>query len=260
MGERLSILASASLENAMKILVRAAFAAALLASAAAPAVAQVPSVAAAPLSGTALTLSAFGEVKTAPDMAAISLGVLTQGPTAEDASRANAERMNAVMTALRRAGVAERDIQTSGLNLSPQYVYDQGQPPRLNGYQARNQVTVKVTDLAHLGATLDGAVAAGANEVQGIAFGLKNPTAAEDEARRRAVAALQAKAGVYAQATGMRIVRMISLSEGGGYQAPPPRPIPMVAGVARMKAEDTSISPGETTVRIDVEATYELGR
>jgi uncharacterized protein YggE len=211
-----------------------------------------------PINGTALTVSAFGEVRTAPDMATITIGVQTQGATAAEASTANATRMNAMMAALRRAGIADRDIQTSGLNLNPQYVYEQNKPPRLNGYNANNQVTVRVMDLARLGATLDAAVTAGANEVQGVAFGLRNPAAAEDEARRRAVAALQAKSAVYAQATGTRVVRLISLNEGGGYQPQPPRP--MVMAQARMKAEDTPISPGEMVVRIDIEGTYELGR
>jgi uncharacterized protein YggE len=244
----------------MKTLIRAAVLGALLStSVLAGAHAQAPAPATYPMAGTALSVSAFGEVRTAPDMATISIGVQTQGATAADASAANAARMNAMMAALRRAGVADRDIQTSGLNLNPQYVYAQNQPPKLNGYQANNQVTVRVMDLARLGATLDAAVGAGANEVQGVAFGLRNPSAAEDEARRRAVTALQAKAGVYAQATGTRVVRMVQLSEGGGYQPQPPRPM-AVAGVVRMKTEQTPVSPGEMVVRIDIEGTYELGR
>ncbi len=244
----------------MKSLVRAALLGALFATATLDiATAQPVAAQASPIMGTALTVSAFGEVRTAPDMATVTLGVQTQGATAAEASAANAVRMNAMMAALRRAGIADRDIQTSGLNLNPQYVYEQNQPPRLNGYNANNQVTVRVMDLARLGATLDAAVGAGANEVQGVGFGLRNPAAAEDEARRRAVAALQAKSAVYAQATGTRVVRLISLSEGGGYQPPPPRPIPMVAA-QRMKAEDTPVAPGEMAVRIDVEGVYELGR
>jgi uncharacterized protein YggE len=243
----------------MKSLVRAAVFGALLATTAlATAQAQPAISAVAPLPGTALTIQAFGEVRTAPDMATITIGVLTQGATANDASTANAARMSSMMAALRRAGIADRDVQTSGLNLNPQYAYEQNQPPRLTGYQANNQVTVRVMDLARLGATLDAAVGAGANEIQGVSFGLRNPVAAEDEARRRAVAALQAKASVYAQALGKPIDRMVSISEGGGYQPVPPRPMAMQARAD--KAFATPVSPGEMSVRIDVDATYQLGR
>lgn len=245
----------------MKSLMRAAAVAAVLStSVALPALAQPPGGVVAPYTPTTLNLSAFGEVRTPPDMATITLGVMTQGPTAEAATRANGERMNAVTAALRRAGLNDRDIQTSGLNLNPQYVYQQNEPPRLTGYNANNQVTIRVMDLARLGPAIDAAVGAGANEVQGIAFGLRNPAAAEDEARRRAVQSLRAKAGVYAQATGLPLGRLINLSEGGGYSPPPPRPIPMLATARMEKADATSISPGELSVRVDVSAVYELGR
>ena len=210
---------------------------------------------------TTLNLGAFGEVRTAPDMATIVLGVMTQGATAEAAMRANAERMNSMMAALRRQGIAERDIQTSGISLNPQYVYEQNQAPRLNGYQANNQVVIRVMDLARLGQSLDAAVGAGANEVQGISFGLRTPATAEDEARRRAVTALQAKAGVYATALGGRVGRLVTLNEGGGYSPPPPRPVPMAA-MARIQGEvsQTSVSPGEIVVRVDINGVYELAR
>jgi uncharacterized protein YggE len=242
----------------MKSLMRAAALAALISTSALAAAAQTtaPPVTA-QIVPPVLNLSAFGEVRTAPDMATISLGVTTQGATADEAMRTNATRMNQVVAALKGRGVAERDIQTSGLNLNPQYAYNQGEAPRLTGYQAMNQVTIRVMDLARLGPMLDAVVGAGANQVQGISFGLKNPQAAEDDARRRAVQALQAKATLYASATGMRLARLVSLSEGGGYQPQPPRPVPMMAE-ARMKGADTSVSPGELLVRIDIDGIYEL--
>ncbi|WP_298744534.1 SIMPL domain-containing protein, partial [uncultured Brevundimonas sp.] len=100
-----------------------------------------------------LNLSAHGEVKAAPDMATIGFGVVTEAPTAAEAMSRNAARMNQVMAALRRAGVAERDVQTSGLNLSAQYDYVQNEPPRLRGYQANNRVTVIINDLDAVGTT-----------------------------------------------------------------------------------------------------------
>jgi uncharacterized protein YggE len=127
-------------------------------------------------------------------MATISFGVVTEATTAAEAMQMNATRMNQVMAALRRAGIEARDVQTSGLNLSAQYDYVQNEPPRLRGYQANNRVTVIINDLNAVGTTADAVVAAGVNQIDGISFGLKDPTAAENRARQLAVRNLQAKA------------------------------------------------------------------
>lgn len=245
----------------MKTLVRAGALSLLLAAAAAPAaLAQTPPPAAdAMFRATTLNLSAYGETRVAPDMATINLGVVTEAATAAEALSANSTRMNQVMAALKRAGIAERDIQTSGLNLNPQYDYQPNEPPRLRGYQASNQVTVTVNDLAKLGAAVDATVKAGANNMHGISFGLKDPTAAENAAREEAVEALAAKAELYARATGHRVGRLVTLSEGGGYSAPPP--MPMMAYARMEKAADsTPVSAGELKVRIDITGLYELTR
>jgi uncharacterized protein YggE len=127
----------------------------------------------------ALNLSAYGEVRAAPDMATINFGVVTEAATAQEAMAQNAARMSQVVAALRRAGIAERDIQTSGLNLSAQYDYVQNEPPRLRGYQANNRVTVNIYDLSRVGSTADAVVSAGVNQIDGISFGLRDPSAAE---------------------------------------------------------------------------------
>ena len=206
---------------------------------------------------TTLNLSASGETRLAPDQATITLGVQTQGATAADAMRQNRERMNATVDAIRKQGVAAPDIRTSGLSLNAQYAYDNGQPPRLTGYQAVNEVSVTVRDLAKLGGVADAVVEAGANQVSGIAFGLSDPAAAEDQARRAAVKALAAKAALYAEATGYRVVRLVNLSEGGGYTPQPPRPLAMMRMAAAAEAP-TPVEPGEVQVRIEVTGMYEL--
>jgi len=162
-----------------------------------------PARAAEPPAPATLTLSAEGVSRLAPDMASLSLGVVTEAPTAGEALRVNAERMTKVMAALKRAGLADRDIQTSGLSVSPMYDYPNGQPPALRGYQASNQVTASVRDLARLGPVLDATVNAGANTAGQVGFGLSNPLAAENAAREAAVKALNAKADLYARATGV---------------------------------------------------------
>lgn len=206
-----------------------------------------------------LNLSAYGEVRVAPDMATISTGVVTEAKTAEEAMRLNRERMSQVIATLRRQGVAEKDIQTSGLNLSAQYTYRENLPPELRGYQASNQVTVTVYDLNRLGAAVDAVVASGANQINGIGFGLRDPQTAENAARREAVKRLQAKAELYAQATGMRLKGLRSLSEGGGYAPPPPVPMYRMAAAPEAAADmSTPVAAGQLTLRVDVQAVYEL--
>ncbi|MEO8113166.1 MAG: SIMPL domain-containing protein [Phenylobacterium sp.] len=244
----------------MKTLIRALTLSALLAASAAPAAAAqaAPPAAESMFRATTLNLAAYGETRIAPDMATINLGVMTEARTAAQAMQANAARMTQVVDALRRAGIAAKDIQTSGLNLNAQYVYEQNVPPKLTGYQASNQVTVTVHDLARLGQAVDATVSAGANQVNGISFGLDDPTAAENAAREAAVRALTAKAELYARATGYRIQRLVTLSEGGGYAVQPP--MPMLAMARMEKSADTSVSPGELKVRIDVTGLYEVVR
>ncbi|MDP3659641.1 SIMPL domain-containing protein [Phenylobacterium sp.] len=245
----------------MKSSLRAATLCVLMAAAVAapPAFAQTAPAADTMFRATTLNLQAYGEVRAAPDIATISLGVMTEAKTASEAMQANATRMTQVIAALRRAGIAERDIQTSGLNLNPQYVYEQNVAPRLSGYQATNQVSITVRDLKKLGAAVDATVEAGANQVNSISFGLNDPTTAENAAREAAVKALGAKADLYARATGYRIGRLVSLSEGGGYSPSPP-PMPMVSMARMEKADSTPVSPGELRVRIDVSGLYELTR
>ncbi|WP_184718087.1 SIMPL domain-containing protein [Caulobacter sp.] len=228
---------------------------ALLLGAAAPALAQNDAA----FRATTFSLSAYGETNVAPDMATITLGVQTQQATAAEAMKANGAQMNQVMAALKKAGIAERDIQTSNLNLNAQYAYEQNQPPKLTGYQASNQVTITVRDLTKLGAAVDATVGAGANTINGISFGLKNPQVAEDAARLEAVKALQAKAELYGRATGYKAVRLVNLNEGAGFSQPTP-PMPVMAFAKREMADSTSISAGELKVRVDVSATYEAAK
>jgi uncharacterized protein YggE len=250
------------MEISMKTYLRAGvLAVALAAGAFAAARAEVapPSAAAAVFGATTLSLGAYGETKIAPDMASISLGVTNTASAAAKAMSDNAAQMAKVMAALRAGGIAAKDIRTSGLSVNPQYAYEQGQSPRLTGYQASDQLTVTVHDLARLGATIDASVGAGATQVNGISFGLADPTAAENAARELAVHALQAKAELYARATGYRLSRLVTLNEGGseGVRLPP---LPIMAAQSRMQAVPTTVAPGELTIRIDITGLYELAR
>jgi uncharacterized protein YggE len=209
------------------------------------------------LRGTTLAISAYGEVKAAPDMATISLGVQTQAPAAADAMSRNAAQMTRIIEALKRSGIADKDIKTSGLSLNAQYEYEPNKPPRLTGYQASNQVTITVYDLARLGPTLDATVASGANQIDGVSFGLKDPGAVEDAARLKAVQTLQARAQLYAGATGLHLGRLINLAEGASVT--PPRPLPLMSMRAEaVAAPTTPVEAGQIDIRVDVSGLYEL--
>ncbi len=239
----------------MQMIKAAAAATVLAAMATTPAAAQQAEHAVHHIEGTVLQVAAEGRVESAPDMATISLGVMTEGQTAAAAMAENARRMNALTQALRRAGVAERDIQTSNLSVNPQYVYAENQPPRVTGYQANNQVTVRVRNLDNTGRVIDAAVAAGGNTVNGISFSHADPEAQLDAARRAAAQNARRRADLYAQAFGMRVHRVIAISESGGYAPPMPMPV-----MARMELSDaaTPVAPGEITTNVSVSVTYEL--
>jgi hypothetical protein len=226
-------------------------AAALLA--ATPAAAQVTEAPA--IGGTRLDVVATGEVNRVPDVVRINAGVMTQAPTATEAIRQNAAKMDSVRSALRRAGIAERDIQTSSINLSPNWRHMENRAPELIGYQANNQVSVRFRDIANAGRILDALVAAGANQIDGPMFMIDRPEEALDEARRDALTKARARADLYARALGMRVVRILSVSEAGmGYM--PPQPV-MVRGMAAAQA-DTAIVPGEQTLNASLTVTFEL--
>jgi uncharacterized protein len=209
------------------------------------------------LAGTRLDINATGEVTRVPDLAIISAGVQTLQPTATAAIEENAARMERVRAALRRAGIEDKDIQTSSINLNPEYQYDQNRPPRLTGYRATNTVNVKFRDLKRTGAILDALVAEGANQINGPHLTIDKPESALDEARTKAIANGRARADLYARALGMQVVRLLSVSEGGGYAVPPPMPIVMMAQERDASAK-TSIEPGTQQLQVSVSMSFEL--
>ncbi len=205
---------------------------------------------------TTLSLTVTGQSSATPDMATISFAVVTQGKTASDAMKANNTRMNAVMAALKSAGIAVKDIQTSSLNLNPQYVYADGQPPKLTGYEARDQITVRVNDLAQTGPVIDTVINAGINQIDQISFGLKDDDAVLDKARLDAVKTLQQRASLYAGASGLKVKRLINLQEGSPMVIQPP--MPMVRFAAKAADASTPVAGGELQESVSVTATFEL--
>jgi uncharacterized protein YggE len=208
------------------------------------------------INGTRLDIVATGEVEAVPDIALIGAGVVTQAGSAGDAMAENARRMAGTLATLRKAGVADRDIQTSAVNLSPQYKYADNQPPVITGYQATSRLSIRFREVKKAGAILDALVAAGANQIDGPSLQIDHPEPLLDQARERAMAQARARAVLYAKAAGMQIRRIVAISEGNVET--PPRPMPMVAMARFKEAADTAIQPGEQKLSVGVSVTYEL--
>lgn len=203
--------------------------------------------------GTLLDIIAEGHVARAPDVATIRAGVVTQGQTASAALADNAARMARVLAALKKAGVAARDVRTASVSLSPQYRYTDGQAPALTGYQASNSVAVRFHDIAKSGSILDALVAEGANQIDGPSLSIDQPDAALDEARTLAVKVAQARAALYAKAAGLSVSRIVSIAESGANDGASP-PSPVLYARAAKVADSTQIAAGET----DVSATLSI--
>jgi hypothetical protein len=219
-----------------------------------------PTVAA---TSTLLTITAEGKSTRTPDMAVFTAGVVSEGKTASEALAANAAAMTKVIGTLKKAGIADKDIQTSQINLNPVY----GQPvigpngqvvqePRIVGYQASNSVTIRSRDIKGFGKVLDALVASGSNQINGPAFQMSDPRAAMDEARGDAMKQARARADLYAKAAGLRVVRIVSISEGGGYS--PPQPVYAMAKMA--DASSSPIAAGEVEAQVSLTVQFELAQ
>lgn len=199
--------------------------------------------------GTLLEVSAEGRSTRVPDLATIEAGVTTQAATAAEALAQNNAKMTQVIAALKRAGIAERDIQTSTISLQPQY-RDQanGQPQQIFAYMASNSVSVRFRDIAKSGAILDLLVQQGANTISGPNLSISEPGQALDEARIDAVTKARARAELYAKAAGLRVDRILSISDGVA-----PSPVfPMRADRMMVQSAGLAINPGEQELQVSV--------
>jgi hypothetical protein len=197
-----------------------------------------------------VTVSGEATVSVAPDMAVIRIGVTSGAKTAREASDANAKQMTAVLAAIKDAGIADRDVQTSRLSLQPQYDPNKGGTARLLGFQVTNQLTVKMRDIDKLPSILDRAIAAGANEMSGIEFVVSEQSKLLDQARSEAIADARRKAELYAHAAGVKVGHVVAIAEEGS--APPPRLM------QALRAGAVPVAPGEQTLRAVVTVSYEL--
>ena len=208
--------------------------------------------------GTTLDVTAEGQTTRVPDVATIRAGVVTQGATAAAALAENGTRMAAVLDALKRAGVAQRDIRTANVSLSPQYRYAENQPPVIIGYQANNNVSIRFRDIAKSGAILDALVKQGANQIDGPTLSIDQPDAALDEARTDAVKRARARAELYARAAGLTVSRIVSITENGQNDGSTPPPVLYArAGLAAADSA-TKVVAGETDVTVTLSVRFLL--
>lgn len=205
-----------------------------------------------------ITVAGHGEVQVVPDQVTVTVGVATEAKTAAEALQANTARMTELMKSLKAHDVAEKHIQTSTFNVSPQQVFDRdGKPPKLIGYTVTNQVTVKVLEVGRLGAILDAVVQAGGNQIQGVNFSVADPQPHLDQARRKAIGDARHRAEIYAEAAGVKLGGPLLISE---QSASPPRPMYAMGARMAVASADVPIAAGEQTIDAHVNVTYEIAK
>ncbi|MCX7289292.1 MAG: SIMPL domain-containing protein [Rhodobacterales bacterium] len=229
----------------MRLIHALALSAAVLMPIATPGVAQQANAAMIVVTGT-------GTVEAAPDIATLSIGVTTQGDTAAAALAANSAAVAAVMARLTASGIEARDMQTSNLSLFPVWSDPSVSTPQATVFSASNQLTVRVRSLDTLGVVLDAAVTDGANTLNGLTFGMSDPEPALDAARKEAVAAARVRAELLATAEGLKLGRIVTISEAGASTDP----VPMFRADA--SASPVPVAGGELGLSASVTIQYEL--
>lgn len=205
-----------------------------------------------------IELSVSEQVDSAPDTATFGTGVETKAKTATEALRQNSVQARAVINRLKALGIAEKDIQTTGINLRADYDYDQ--PTRQNrfvGYVVSNQVSAKVRDISKLGGILDAVVSSGATNLNGPSFSIDDDSKVKDVARQRALANGKARAMSYARAEGYSGVRVLSINEGISHRSD--APMMRMESVQAVSAPPP-VAPGQVGTVVSLNITYEMTR
>jgi hypothetical protein len=211
-----------------------------------------------------MRLSATGTAIAAPDMATVSAGVVAEGKTAKEAMASQRENMARAVETLKQAGIPEKDIQTTSLNLSPVYSQQRvrnadgtSEAPRIVGYRASNQVNAIARDLSLVGPMLDALVDAGVNNINGINFGISTREELMNEARTKAMQELRARGQLYAQAGGFRLGPLVELNEN--FNQPYAAPMMMRAEMAMDSGGPTPVQGGEMSVSVTLNGVYVIG-
>ncbi|MBR1216989.1 SIMPL domain-containing protein [Bradyrhizobium sp. U87765 SZCCT0131] len=202
-----------------------------------------------------ITVSGEATLSVVPDRAEIDGGVTSEAKTAREAADANNKAMANVLAALKAAGIADNDIQTSRLSLQPQSSASRNGngPLQITGYRASNRVMLTLRDVTKVAGAIDSLVGAGANEISGISFSVSQASKLMDDARGRAIADARRKAEIYAKAANVSLGEPLSISEDGA-----PGPVPMYARKMAADVAATPVAPGSETLRISVSVSYAI--
>lgn len=240
------------------------YAATALAAAIAAVAATVPAAARAAnvdieASGPVIELDIFESVTVPPDMATIGAGVTSEAPTAVEALRMNSVEMDKVIARIKSLGIAEKDIQTTGINLNARYDYDrEGQRQIFRGYQVSNRVSVNLRKIEDTGKVLDALVTAGANDLSGPSFSIEDDAAAKDAARKRAMARAQERAAAYAAMLGYDGVRVLMVREAIQNHAPMPEQAMVSADKIVVSGARVAVQPGLVSSGVSISITYAM--
>lgn len=204
-----------------------------------------------------VSFSGEGKVTSKPDVAVVSLSIVTEAPTSKAAQDENSRKSNSLMEFLKKQGIDEKDIKTESYNIYPQYNYPQQRQPQIAGYQVSQSIQVKVRDLDNVDKILDGVVAAGVNQVNNLQLTIDEPEKLKDEARAKAIADAKEKASSLEKQLGIGLGRIINFSENaGGY--PPPVYFEAKAAGAGVGGGGPSVPTGENEISVSVTITYQI--
>jgi uncharacterized protein len=218
-----------------------------------------------PIKGTLVTLATYGQAKADPDLAEVTGGVVSKGSTAKEALAKQAVKMNAITTSLAEIGIAANDVVTAQVNINPTYSWAPKTGQRISGYDATNIVTIKVRDTTKVGTVLDKMVSDGSNRIDSVVFKLENQDGPQQEARKDALKKAQARASAYASASGLKVYKIVSITEAGASIDQPGSPVqympsPVSARLtdASAQAAATPIAGGAIEAAVNLSVTYEF--
>ena len=203
-----------------------------------------------------ITVTGIGEARGTPDIARVELGSETLAATVSGAREAANAAAHGMIEALKLAGVAPADIQSSHVSIQTQMEYPQGGPPRVTGYTAQNLLRVTLRDLSAAGAIIDSAVAAGGDHarLQGIQFSFAKPEVLATEARKRAIENARAHATTFAKAAGVKVGQVFSITEETNRGAERP----MAFAAQRLEAKSTPLETGESAITVSVTVRFAI--
>lgn len=203
-----------------------------------------------------ISFNGEGKVLAKPDVAVISLSIVTEATISKAAQDENSRKSKAVTDFLKNQAIEEKDIKTTGYNIYPQYRYPQYNKPEIRGYQVNQTMEVKVRDLDKVSPVLDGVVSAGVNQVNNLSFQIDNPDALKAEARAKAIEDAKMRAEELENQLDVDLGRIVNFSEGGGIT--PPLIFYEKAGIGGFGGDGPTVPTGENEIVVNVTLTYQI--